>query len=179
MRKISVLPVLLLLVVFGQPQAQAQVLASYGDWVVVRADDDSGDVIAATATDGSGKEALGYRCFAKTQECMHVLMPNSTCEADGDYPMLLNAASGASMVTGKCYKTGKTDQLLLRPFDSIRSPIEKDSGLLGFAIPMQSGAFKAIRFSLKGSKAATAAAEKFVQERARTKPSERTGSTIL
>lgn len=175
MKKISLLPVLFLAGVLGNAQAQVP----FDDWIVVNADDNSGDVIAATFTDGSGKEVLGYRCFAKTQECVHVLIPNTTCEAEGEYPLLLNAASGSSLVTGVCFKTTSSDQLILKPFDSIRSPIEKDSGLLGFAIPMQSGAFKAVRFSLKGSTAATAAAERLIQERARARPTGRAGSNTF
>lgn len=153
--------------------------STYGDWFVVRADDGSGDVIAATSTDGSGTELLGYRCFAASQKCLHVLIPNTGCEDEGRYPMLLNAASGSSMVTGLCYKTEKSDQLLLTPFESIRSPIEQDSGLLGFAIPMKSGAFKAVRFSLKGSKAATAAAERIMRNTTPARPASGIGSTTF
>lgn len=153
--------------------------ATFDDWFVINANDTSGDVIAATSTDGTGKELLGFRCFAKTQECVHVLIANTACEENGEYPMLLNAASGSSMITGVCYKTSSSDQLLLKPYDSIRTLVQRGSGVLGFAIPMQSGAFKAVRFSLKGSTAATAAAERLIQERTRANPTPRKGSVTF
>lgn len=157
--------------------ANAQV--TFDDWVVVNADDNSGDVIAATSTDSTGKELLAYRCFVKSQECLHVLLVESSCEADAEYPMLLNAATGASMVTGVCSKVKSSDQLLLKPYELLRKQLKSGTGLLGFAVPMQSGSFRVLRFSLKGSTAASAAAERLIQERVRAKPSLGRGSVTL
>jgi hypothetical protein len=151
----------------------------YGDWFIVRADDGTGDVIAGTSTDGSAKELLGYRCFAKSQKCMHILVANTACSEGNSYPMLINSVSGAYKVDGICSKVKNFDQLLLTPYDSIRTPIEKDGGLIGFAIPMESGAFKAVRFSLKGAKSATDAAERMIQQSTPISPSSRTGSNTF
>lgn len=143
----------------------------FGDWTLVSADDSSGDVIAGTTTDG-GKETLGYRCFLKEAKCLYVLMAGTRCEAGSDYPMLLNAPSGASQVTGVCLKAQSGDQLVLRPYQAVESPIQKSSGILGIAIPMESGAFRGVRFSLRGGQAAVQEAERRMNERRANPPAE-------
>jgi hypothetical protein len=165
---------------FASCTAHSQ-LATYGDWFIVSANDSSGDVIAATGTE-NGKELFGYRCFVGDSNCLYVLIPNSSCEENSDYPMLLNSSSGASLVNGKCYKkAGGGDQLLLSPYKVIEDAIKNSSGLIGFAIPMQSGAFKAIRFSVRGGSTAIESAERRAADRRRanTDSPSRSRSTIL
>jgi hypothetical protein len=140
--------------------------SQFGDWFVISADDKSGDVIAATGTDG--KELLGYRCFIADSVCRYVLLSNVTCDAGGRYPMLLNAEAGSALVTGHCHKNNATDQLLLQPYKPIEEALQAGgTGMLGFAIPMASGAFKAVRFSIKGGGSAILEAERRAEERRR------------
>lgn len=150
----------------------AQTSRTYGDWSVIDADDGSGDVISATVSDKDAAEILAIRCFIKEQKCIHVLRLKSRCEPNASYPMLLNSPGGASLVSGYCYSEKNGFELTLSPFDSIRGPIDDADGMLGFGIPLASGLFRAIRFSLKGSRTAREAAELIAQaRRARPLPS--------
>jgi hypothetical protein len=145
-------------------QAQAQPQNRFGDWTLVNADDGSGDVIAGTIND-SGKETLGYRCFLKDGRCLYVLIAGTRCESGGEYPMLINSPSGAGPVTGMCLKAEAGDQLVLTPYKAVESPIQKSTGILGIAIPMESGAFRGVRFSMRGANAAIQEAERRMSER--------------
>lgn len=125
---------------------------SFGRWAVVDADDQSGDAIALTATDSKFRQALGYRCFRTSQECVFVLIAGTACSEESSYPMLLNSSSGASLVTGTCFQgEGLKNQLVLKPHDEIKDSITSSSGLVGIAIPMASGEFLAVRFSVEGA----------------------------
>lgn len=139
----------------GLSKAETQ---KFGDWAVMSATDGSGDTIAATFID-SGTKYLAVRCFAATSQCMHVLVTGSRCEDGSSYPMLLNGSTGAATIDGVCSLNGTTHELLLTPFDKVRTAIN-GSGVLGVAIPMESGAFSAVRFSLNGSKRALEHGEK-------------------
>lgn len=121
----------------------------FGDWVVVPATDGSGDTIAGTFTDGTSK-FLGVRCFAATRQCLHVLTTGSRCENGNSYPLLLNGSTGAASIEGVCSLNDGRYELLLTPFDKVRTAIN-GTGVIGIAVPMESGAFSAVRFSLKGS----------------------------
>jgi hypothetical protein len=88
--------------------------SKFGDWFLVNAEDRSGDVIAGTLTNKDGGEVLAYRCYVEAQECAFILRSGTTCEADGTYPMLLNASVGAILVTGVCVPETKGEQLLSR-----------------------------------------------------------------
>lgn len=146
----------------GQAAAQS---ARFDDWFVINADDHSGDIIAGTVTEG-GNEILGYRCFVSNGRCVYVLMAQTTCEGTNEYPMLLNSNAGSALVRGACLKTSKQDQLVLQPYKPIESALREGSGMVGFAIPMASGAFLAVRFSVHGGAAAIQEAEnKVVQKR--------------
>jgi hypothetical protein len=153
---------------------------TFGDWTVLAADDQSGDVIAATTTE-TGQELFGYRCFVASGSCVYVLIPNSNCEAEADYPILLNASVGSSLVTGYCFKSaGSKSQMSLKPFKSMETLVKDAVGLLGFAIPMASGAFKAVRFSTNGATAAIQETERrVIAARASTTKPSRSGATTF
>lgn len=145
---------------------------NYADWFIVNADDQTGDVIAATGTE-SGKELLAYRCFIESGNCMYVLMSGNRCNKDAEYPMLVNAPGGSALVTGVCHHSPTTHQLILSPFKVIEDSMKSATGLVGFAIPLESGAFRAVRFSIRGAIAATQEAE----ERANLRRKARSGSS--
>jgi hypothetical protein len=138
--------------------------ATFEDWFIVDAKDNSGDVIAATSTD-DGKELLGYRCFRQSGSCMYVLIADTRCDDKARYPILQNSRAGASNLSAVCHKTPSSDQLVLSPYKDIEGAIKEGQGLIGFAIPMASGRFKAIRFSLKGGSEAIVAAERLMNAR--------------
>lgn len=152
---------------------------TFGNWMIVDADDGSGDVVAATGTEGS-REVLGYRCFVSDGNCRYVLLARTKCENGGRYPMLLNAQAGSALVVGNCHKTTTSDQFLLQPWEPIQDALQNGAGLIGFAIPMESGAFRAIRFNVRGGAAAILEAERRVLERrsGRGAPSRATSTTF-
>ena len=133
---------------------------AYGDWFVTYADDKSGDTITATFSDGTST-AFAIRCFAKDNRCLHLVRLGSLCEDGSTYPVLINAPTGAAAVTGVCSINDGVPEMLLTPFDDVRSALN-GSGMLGVAVPMASGAFKAVRFSLKGSSQAIKAGEEML-----------------
>lgn len=159
----------------------AQAQNRFGDWTLVNADDGSGDVIAGTVND-SGRETLGYRCFLKDAKCLYVLIAGTRCESGSEYPMLINSPSGAGPVTGMCLKGEVGDQLVLTPYKAVEGPIQKSTGILGIAIPMESGAFRGVRFSMRGGNAAIQEAERRMNERRSrppaNEPSRRSTTTI-
>lgn len=155
---------------FASASAALAQATNSGDWRVVTADDGSGDVIAGTFTEG-GSEILAYRCFASSGNCSYVLMPDTDCVSGNEYPMLVNAEAGAALVTGTCYRTSTKSQYGLQPYKPIETAINGGTGMIGFALPMASGGFKAVRFSVRGGRVAIQAAETLVVQR-------RKGTTI-
>lgn len=135
----------------------------FGDWWAVSASDGSGDAVAATFADGT-KTVLAVHCLAKSQSCYHVVRIGSPCQEGSEYAVLVNAPTVAVAVTGVCSASGEDPGLILSPFDRVRSTLS-GTGMIGLAVPMESGAFKAVRFSLKGGSQAISAAEKMVEGR--------------
>lgn len=147
----------------------------FGDWSVLPAADKSGDVIAATTIE-NGDAILAVRCFIKDQTCVHALQTSSTCQDQSTYPILLNGTSGATSIEGTCLDG---NQLILSPFDPVRKNIVESTGIVGFAFPMASGAFRVFRFSTKGSSAAIGEAERLVREGNRRRNLNRPGAVTL
>lgn len=138
-------------------------IANFEDWRVVTANDGSGDLIAATFASGT-KEALGYRCFINANNCAYVLLSQTICKNNDKYPLLLNSESGGAHVTGYCIGGDDNNgyQFKLSPYKAIEDAAKVNSGIIGFAVPMMDGKFKALRFSLKGAKDATSSVEYLV-----------------
>ena len=128
----------------------------FGEWFVVRAD--NGDMVAGTQQDNFSK-LLVYRCFKEHNKCAHVLVADIKCD-DGDiYPVLINSDRSALSVNTICnINDDGRSELVLTEFDYVHELIKK-SNLVGFAIPMASGQFKVVRFSLNGSSKAMDYAE--------------------
>lgn len=141
----------------GAAHAQRE---NIGDWMVMMADDGSGDTIAGTTID-DGEKYLAVRCFAENSNCIHVLVTGASCDEGSTYPLLLNGRDGAAHIEGICSVNDGTYEYLIKPFDAIRNALN-GSGMVGVALPMESGAFKAVRFSLKGSTAAIKKGEEWV-----------------
>jgi len=122
------------------------------DWMFLVGD--NGDGIAAV---GDDQEMLGFRCFSETKKCIHFIITGTSCNIGSEVPILVNTKSGASQISGMCGKSNKYE-LYLTPYDNIHTLLKKNSQI-GFAIPLESGRFKALRFSLKGSSKAMDKAE--------------------
>jgi hypothetical protein len=66
------------------------------------------------------------------------------------YPVLVNSEHSALSMNTICSVNDGRSELILTEFDLIHEIIKK-SGIIGIAVPMASGHFKVVRFSLNGS----------------------------
>lgn len=125
----------------------ADPIKTFGDWFVIQPGDGDG-LIAATVNDS--ESILAFRCYHKAQKCIHVLHANITCSDDGEYPVLVNSDLAAVAMDAVCGNVNQRGELYLTQYDTIHEILQKGNDI-GFAIPMESGRFKAVRFSLNGS----------------------------
>jgi hypothetical protein len=124
--------------------------ANQDEWFVVP-DEKTGDHIAAVIAD-NGDDILAYRCFRKEQLCTIVIRSKVKCEDEASYPMLVNSPEGSFMLDGICsVSSSKNYDQILTPYNRISEVMFKGEGILGIAIAMKNGEFKAIRFNLKGA----------------------------
>lgn len=137
--------------------------ATFGDWHVIQASNKT-DYIAVTGQDNFDK-ALGYRCFSQSKQCVHFLIADIACEDGSQYPVLVNSDYSALSFDTICSENEGSYELILSNFDAIHEILIK-SNVAGFAIPMASGQFKVVRFSLSGSSEAMSEAERRVQDSA-------------
>jgi hypothetical protein len=125
-------------------------VATFGDWGVLRSSDGK-DLIAGTVNQAGN--FIGFRCFSATKECVHALGADIICDNGDKYPILINSSTASLSMEAICSKNDKTHELLLTKYDDIHEILIK-GGSVGFAIPMENGNFKAVRFSLDGSQKA-------------------------
>lgn len=129
---------------------------TFQDWTVMISDDKQ-DLIAATSVDDD--KFLAYRCFTKLGKCAHVFNLATQCENGKSYPVLVNSNYSALAMTCTCSKNG-TNYEFIPDFTEFHKILQNSSGYIGFALPMVSGQFKVVRFSLAGVRDAMALAER-------------------
>lgn len=122
-------------------------------WLQTSANDNSGDQVAGTFSN-DGKSYLVSRCFKSLNKCAIVISAPTKCEKDAEYPMLINSDDGSYHATGICRFNENKYEYILMPYSNILKMIDKDNGNIGFAMPLESGEFRAYRFSLLGAKKA-------------------------
>lgn len=127
----------------------------FGDWAVIS---DGSDMVAATQRDNFSK-VLAYRCFNALGKCVHVLIAGTVCDDGHTYPVLVSSEHSALSMNTICSMNDGRGELILTEYDLIHAIIQK-SQTIGIAVPMTSGQFKVVRFSLKGSSQAMDYAEK-------------------
>jgi hypothetical protein len=128
--------------------------ASYGQsgrWFQINANDTSGDQISGTVSN-DGKSYLASRCFIDIKKCAIIISAPTKCEKDAEYSMLINSDEGAYHTVGVCRLNGNQYEYILTPYNTILKIIDKNIGVIGFALPLESGEFRAYRFSLLGAK---------------------------
>ena len=120
-----------------------------GDWAVSTYD---GYNEAFTSNDSGS--TFGFLCGTGT--CIAYIDVKARCEEGSKIPVLINSSSGSAYVTGKCVHIQDNGQT--RYVNSIEDrEIAEAMGkgqVIGFAIPMASGQFKVVRFSLNGAESA-------------------------
>jgi len=152
----ALLFVVVLFAITDRANAQAK---TFRDWSVVMSDDKH-DLIAATATDDD--KYFAYRCFGELDRCAHSFNLDIQCEDGKSYPVLVNASEAAAAISCTCSQNGDVYELI-PDFDQIHALVQKSTGYIGFAVPMASGQFKVVRFSLAGVRDAMSFAERAVK----------------
>lgn len=148
------------IVVFLPVIASAQ-SKTFGAWTVVMSDDKE-DLIAATSVDDD--KYLAYRCFSASGKCVHVVNLAAECEDGKEYPVLINSSHAAAAITCTCSENEDRYELI-PDFDEFHALLTKSTGYVGFALPMVSGQFKVVRFSLNGVKDAMRQAQRATTKR--------------
>lgn len=112
---------------------------------------------------------------------MAYIVTSSACTPGAKYPMMINSAVSAAAVTTECAKLqginpsrGDTYNVFSE-FGVVRSAYES-GGEIGFAIPLESGAFRVLRFSTKGATQAIRGAMTLPEKR---KPAKSRPDTLL
>ena len=163
MRRLLVLVIVTVIAVHAYGQRSPDKQLTYGDWTVMLSEERT-DLIAATSQDDD--KFLAYRCFTSEGKCAHVIVTATRCEEGGNYPVLINASSGSLTVDCLCSENENgTYELVPKNFDNFHNTLTESSGYIGFAIPLESGQFKVIRFSLNGAKRAMTAAEAAIRKK--------------
>jgi hypothetical protein len=134
-----------------------------GDWAV----DISGTYSEAYTSNSSGS-SFGLLCI---DSCTFYLDSGIQCTENAKTPFLVNADSGSTFVISSCIHFPQNGRV--RYVNSIQ---DKDvvtaiaSGqIIGFAIPLESGDFKVVRFSLNGALQTTALAVKGLEARPKSR----------
>jgi hypothetical protein len=141
-------------------QSQPNPTLTYGSWFVALSSDKK-DFVAYTFQDDD--KILGYRCFTSQASCAHIIVTANTRTSGNNYPILINSSSGSYMVSCASSNNHGRFELLPTDFDGFHKTLVDSKGYVGFAIPLESGQFKVIRFSLDGAKEAMSATEAAVR----------------
>lgn len=145
-------------------------LASYEDWRVYA--HPAGTFVAETKNDSGA--TFGVVCRISDQWCYWAVISNSKCVDEGTYPILVNAASGAFGVNGHCFGAGNNYTMSLDQFEDLRTATSSGTRI-GFAVPLDSGLFYVVRFSLAGAADAARRASNLAVEASK----DRTGDIVL
>ena len=109
------------------------------------------DEYAYAATVNSDGRTLGQYCYYADNSCVYLVTLGITCEASAEYPSILNSNTGAADVSLICGHTYQGENVFfIKPFDDV-DIIVMSANTIGFAVAMEEGTFKVVRFSLSGS----------------------------
>lgn len=123
-----------------------------GDWVL---DVGGGTSYAEAFTGNDSGSTFGLLCTSA--DCLFYIDMNLKCTEGGKIPMLINSSSGSTYISSTCvHLRSKTE---IRYVTAIKdadvvTAISKGK-VIGFAVPLESGQFKVVRFSLDGAVTAT------------------------
>lgn len=119
--------------------------AQLGDWVLVTKI--AGMPIVSTS---SGTSELGVFCL-QGESCHPYLFIDGLCGGEAlRIPVLVNANNGAVPLVASCRNLKNSWFLVLEDYDDMKMVLEA-GGDAGFAIPLASGQFRVIRFSMRGA----------------------------
>lgn len=121
----------------------------YGDWSV----DKSIPGVQIANTKNDSDSTLGVICLVVTKDCSAYMLSNNGCDENSTYPMMINSTVGAFPITSVCTQIEKLKILVINEFDNAKNAFES-GGEIGFAVPLNDGKFKVVRFSTSGAVAA-------------------------
>jgi hypothetical protein len=128
----------------------------YGAWSV----EDLGTYTEAHTSNDSGS-VFGLLCGT---ECVFYLNVLRGCTEGELYPAMINSKAGAYPIELKCFVLDK-DYVLTFAAGEEHADIFVKGGTIGFALPIDGGAFGVSRFSLNGSLEATMAASAMAERK--------------
>lgn len=117
------------------------------DWVW----DLSGAEYVYAATINEDGRILGQYCYFSDSSCIYLVSLGITCKAGSEYPSILNSTAGVVDVKLICgHEYQGENVFIIKPFDDVDNLV-KQADNVGFAVAMEEGTFKVVRFSLSGS----------------------------
>jgi hypothetical protein len=143
--------------------------ARVGKWSVQK----SPSVQYAFTQNDAGAE-IGIICLMESRDCLAYIITTNQCSDGAIIPMMLNTPVGANTVQTVCRHfpadQGKVTMMnVVTEFDVLKTAMES-GGTIGFAIPMQSGAFHVLRFDTAGGTLAIKEAMKLPPDVRRKEP---------
>jgi hypothetical protein len=119
--------------------------------------DDSEYLYAATENDSAG--LFGQFCYVKESTCIWVVMIETRCEENKDAATttpILGVSSAGSFHLGMICRGSvqirgkKYYRYVLDSFDLVDTSV-RNGGQVGFALPLDTGQFRVVRFSVDGA----------------------------
>lgn len=138
---------LLLFLIFSATSCFAAETVKFKDWEV-----GAGDGFVYAGTMNKNNNLLGQFCYGEDEGCYYIVTFDAACNPGDTYPVLINSNLGASSKQVVC-DTELSEQGLYKYYIAYEEidDLVQTAKSIGFAIPMQSDQFKAVRFSLDGA----------------------------
>jgi len=97
--------------------------------------------------------AFMQRCTTSDGNCVWFIALSTLCEEKATFPMLVSSDEGAANILVLCGGAVIADgkpiyQYYFKEFDQIDKVVRGTSGPIGFAMSLQSGQFKVVRFEM-------------------------------
>lgn len=153
---------------------------TFGDWVVSVTDE---GMPYAAAINSAG-DILMKRCDAASMTCTWIQGITISCNDGATSPVLLNSAQGAYIHILHCRGSFSSGQRTYFRYeidspDQLDSVVMVTSGIVGLAMPLESGQFNVTRYSVKGAKGAIEALIQLTKEINRRSGKSQTGNQRL
>ena len=136
----------------------AQRSQPFGSWSAGQMSEGEG-LFAATSNDSGN--VLGQYCVWNKDSCFYIIAFKTACELNSEYPVLVNADTGALPLRIRCdgvLTGGSVNGFYRYVFTDFKTVdrLVKEATNVGFALPLQKDEFRVIRFDLNGSNEAIA-----------------------
>lgn len=137
---------------------------TYGRW---RADLSNSPTLTEAATTNESGSLFGFICLISENRCTYYFSAHTTCVPGVASTILINTDTGALTSTTACIKVQGNYYSSIQDTTGLHNAV-MSSQTIGIAIPMESGQFKVIRFSLSGANSAISLVAKAAAELEKT-----------